>query len=340
MATKIYIDQGHNPQNPNAGAEGNGYREQDITYRIGVELADLLEGAGFEVRLSRNDPDEVIGTSNQSSLTARVNDANSWGADYFISLHTNASALPSATGSEVLVYRLGSRAQSLAESILEQLNITTGLRNRGVIARPGLYVLRRTAMPAVLVEMGFISNRRDADLMANSPELFAEGIANGVIDYLGLPVSSSFPVQNIIAPEPVEVPEPDGSESATDDENSAENSFGYSDFIRENPATGYLKIQAYRGDQVYPVPNVEVIISRNFDDGERVFFAGATDENGIIDPIPLPAPPRDNSLSPEKPDKYSEYTLRAQHADYRNINTTVTIYGETKAVQPLQMVLK
>ena len=44
MATKIYIDQGHNPQNPNAGAEGNGYREQDITYRIGVELADLLEG--------------------------------------------------------------------------------------------------------------------------------------------------------------------------------------------------------------------------------------------------------------------------------------------------------
>jgi hypothetical protein len=121
---------------------------------------------------------------------------------------------------------------------------------------------------------------------------------------------------------------------------SAENSFGYSDFIRENPATGYLKIQAYRGDQVYPVPNVEVIISRNFDDGERVFFAGTTDENGIIDPIPLPAPPRDNSLSPEKPDKYSEYTLRAQHADYRNINTTVTIYGETKAVQPLQMVLK
>ena len=183
MATKIYIDQGHNPQNPNAGAEGNGYREQDITYRIGVELADLLEGAGFEVRLSRNDPDEVIGTSNQSSLTARVNDANSWGADYFISLHTNASALPSATGSEVLVYRLGSRAQSLAESILEQLNITTGLRNRGVIARPGLYVLRRTAMPAVLVEMGFISNPYDAELLAYSPELFARGIYRGVVKY-------------------------------------------------------------------------------------------------------------------------------------------------------------
>ena len=42
MATRIYIDQGHNPQNPNAGAEGNGYREQDISYEIGVLLADIM----------------------------------------------------------------------------------------------------------------------------------------------------------------------------------------------------------------------------------------------------------------------------------------------------------
>ena len=42
MATKIYIDQGHNPENPNAGAEGNGLREQTITYNVGQELASLL----------------------------------------------------------------------------------------------------------------------------------------------------------------------------------------------------------------------------------------------------------------------------------------------------------
>ena len=47
MATKIYIDQGHNPQNPNAGAEGNGLREQNIVYRIGIELAALLRAAGY-----------------------------------------------------------------------------------------------------------------------------------------------------------------------------------------------------------------------------------------------------------------------------------------------------
>ena len=89
---KIFIDQGHNPTNPNAGAEANGVREQDVTYEVGVRLADLLRAnPNFEVRLSRNSPDEQLGTSNATSLAARVNAANSWPADYFISLHCNAS---------------------------------------------------------------------------------------------------------------------------------------------------------------------------------------------------------------------------------------------------------
>ena len=88
MAIKIFIDQGHNPQNPNAGAEGNGLREQDITYDTGLRLASLLRDNGnFEVRLSRNTPTEQLGTSNASSLAERVRAANDWGADYFISIH-------------------------------------------------------------------------------------------------------------------------------------------------------------------------------------------------------------------------------------------------------------
>ena len=91
MAIKIYIDQGHNPQNPNAGAEGNGLREQDIVFNVGTELASLLRQNGnFEVRLSRPTADTVIGTTNTTSLRLRVAEANSWGADYFISLNTNA----------------------------------------------------------------------------------------------------------------------------------------------------------------------------------------------------------------------------------------------------------
>ncbi len=187
MAIKIYIDQGHNPENPNAGAEGNGLREQDITYRVGEELAALLRADGsFEVRESRPEPDTALGTSNTTSLQARVQDANAWGADYFISLHTNASSNPQANGTEVLIYERGGRAERLAEDILEELTETTGLRDRGVLLRPGLYVLRRTAMPAVLVEMGFITNPQNAELMNTRPGLFAEGIYRGIREYFDL----------------------------------------------------------------------------------------------------------------------------------------------------------
>lgn len=186
MAIKIYIDQGHNPVNPNAGSEGNGFREQDIVYRIGQLSAEALRGHGFEVRLSRPTPETQLGTSTTSSLQARVNDANAWGADYFLSLHTNASEIVSATGSEAFVYRRNSDAEVLAENILEQLNYATGLQNRGVAARPGLYVLRKTRMPSVLLELGFITNPIDAELMAYSPELFSAGIVNGILAYLGM----------------------------------------------------------------------------------------------------------------------------------------------------------
>ena len=114
---KIFIDQGHNPTNPNAGAEANGLREQDITYDVGV-------------RLSRNSPTEQLGTSNASSLAARVNAANSWGAQYFISLHCNASTNTAASGSEAYVYRLNSVAADLGEQLLIGLHNATGLDNR------------------------------------------------------------------------------------------------------------------------------------------------------------------------------------------------------------------
>lgn len=182
---KIYIDQGHNPRDYNTGAEGNGFYEQDLTYEIGMLLYELLSNnPDFEVRVSRPTPDTILGVNNSTSLVARVNEANSWGADLFLSLHTNAAANSAATGSEALIYSRNSAVSpELAEDILEELNLVTGLRNRGVIERPGLYVLRRTNMPAVLVEMGFITNSYDAELMAYSPYLFAEGIYRGIVKY-------------------------------------------------------------------------------------------------------------------------------------------------------------
>ena len=188
MAIKVYIDQGHNPSGYNTGAEGNGYYEQDITYEIGRRLYSYLsENPNFTPRLSRPTPDTILGRDNNSSVTERVRQANAWGADIFVSLHTNASTNPAANGAEVLIYdRSATEAYNLAEDILDEMTLVTGLRNRGIIERPGLYVLRRTRMPAVLVEMGFISNRYDAELMAYSPELFAEGIYRGILEYYDL----------------------------------------------------------------------------------------------------------------------------------------------------------
>lgn len=182
---KIYLDQGHNPENPNAGAEGQGYREQDLVYEIGVRTAAILVAAGQDVRLSRPTAQTQLGNSNASSLRTRVEDANSWGADVFVSLHANASEIASASGSEAFVYALGTPAASLAEDILRALHASTGLADRGVSARTNLYVLRRTRMPAALIELGFITNAQNAALMATQPELFAQGVARGILAFIG-----------------------------------------------------------------------------------------------------------------------------------------------------------
>ncbi len=187
MPYKVFIDQGHNPTNPNAGAEGNGLREQDITYEIGRILAELLNNnPDYDARTSRNSPTEQLGTSIASSLAARVNEANEWGADIFLSLHTNAFTNSSASGVEAYAYSTGSEGFRLGEDVAEQLSLITGLQNRGTFARPSLYVLRRTGMPAALIEMGYITNPRDAELMSTQPELFALGIYNGIMEYFGM----------------------------------------------------------------------------------------------------------------------------------------------------------
>ena len=75
---------------PNTGAEGNGLREQDVTYAVGTYLAKLLEqDPRFQVRVSRPTPETILGNSNLTSLQERVYLANSWPANYFVSIHAN-----------------------------------------------------------------------------------------------------------------------------------------------------------------------------------------------------------------------------------------------------------
>lgn len=178
MAIKIFIDQGHNPSGPNTGAEGFGLKEQDITYQVGKDLAALLRAdEHFEVRLSRNTPEERLGTSNA---------ANAWPADYFVSIHANANTDPAINGTEVYVYRKYTQSYYLAQHILNAVVNIVGTKDNGVRANPSLYVLRRTNMPAVLVELAYLTNAGDAGKLETMQSEFARGIYEGMLSYFGM----------------------------------------------------------------------------------------------------------------------------------------------------------
>ncbi len=186
MPIRIFIDQGHNPSGPNTGAEGNGLLEQDVNFEVGLYLARLLNSdPRFIARLSRPEANTILGTSNATSLQARVNMANSWPADYFVSIHCNSNTNPAINGTEVYVYREQSQAYWLAQHILNGVVAEVGTRDNGVRLNPTLYVLRRTNMPAVLVELAYLSNTADAQKLRDDPEGFAQGIYNGMLSYFG-----------------------------------------------------------------------------------------------------------------------------------------------------------
>lgn len=186
MAIKIFIDQGHNPGGINGGATGFGVNEQDITFNVGIYLRDLLNAdPRFDARTSRQTIEEVLGTSNATSLRTRVQMANAWPANYFISIHCNANVNPAINGSEVYVYALYTEAANLAESVLEFMVETVGTKYNGVRANPSLYVLRRTQMPSILVELAYITNYEDNLLLQNEQYTFAYGIYLGILNYFG-----------------------------------------------------------------------------------------------------------------------------------------------------------
>ncbi len=182
---KIYIDQGHNPTGTwNMGAVGNGVFEQDINFEVGIRLAALLrQNPRFEVKLSRPTAGTVLGYDNSSALNARSAEANAWGADYFISIHSNAAEDYHANGIEAFSYSDTDEGYPLGIALVDSLVNATGFPRRGMFVRPELSVLRKTEMPAVLVELGFVSNPAEAAVLASNPDLFAQALYDGVIAY-------------------------------------------------------------------------------------------------------------------------------------------------------------
>ena len=109
--------------------------------------------------------------------------ANSWPADYFISIHCNSNTNPEINGTEVYVYRANTQSYWLAQHILNGIVERVGTRDNGVRINPSLFVLRRTTMPAALVELAYLSNWADAQKLREDQWEFAWGIYQGCLLY-------------------------------------------------------------------------------------------------------------------------------------------------------------
>lgn len=173
---KIMIDPGHGGNDP--GAVGKRSKEKDNVLKVGKKLKTLLENYGHTVKMTRS-TDVFI------SLSQRANMANSWGADYFISLHNNAAS-PSATGFETFVYNGGvsQKTKQFQNAIHGAIASKIGIRDRGKKSA-NFAVLRQTKMPAVLIEYAFISNPNDEKILINEVDKLAELTCDGVIDAIG-----------------------------------------------------------------------------------------------------------------------------------------------------------
>jgi N-acetylmuramoyl-L-alanine amidase len=174
--TIVVVDPGHGGGDPGAVGIG-GIHEADIVLDVAQQVADLLEKQGIQAVLTRADDQEV-------ELEPRVDLADSVNADLFVSIHANAINLsrPDVNGIETYYYDTGS---ALASSIHNSLVSTTGMNNRG-IHQARFYVLTHSSMPAVLVEIGFVTGQEDIVRFnsASSRSQIAEGIAQGILRYL------------------------------------------------------------------------------------------------------------------------------------------------------------
>ena len=190
---KIFLNPGHDRQLDSGAVNPNtGLREADVVYNVGVGITkcvqEILNSKGIETEWMQDD-----------SLSAVVDTANASGCDYFVSIHCNAFNTV-AKGTEVEAYSAGSIGAALAQTINDSIVNAMGTVNRDVKERPGLYVLKYTDMPSVLIELAFIDNDEDCALLTNRQADFALAVANGILSFIGMDTASAGRDTTKIAP--------------------------------------------------------------------------------------------------------------------------------------------
>ena len=176
MATTIMLDAGHGGYDN--GATYMERREKDDNLALTMALGEILKNAGYNVLYTRES--DVYQTPLRKAQIA-----NESGADFFISLHRNAASYPNQyNGVQTLIFNPGGVKQEMAENINDEFD-ELGFRNIDVSIRPDLAVLRRTRMPALLVEAGFIDSDKDNAIFSNQLQQVAQAIADGIEETIG-----------------------------------------------------------------------------------------------------------------------------------------------------------
>lgn len=173
MAYKIYLDAGHGGFDN--GATYQGRLEKDDNLRLSLAVGEKLTNQGLDVGFTRT-------TDVYQSPTEKAEIANKAGANVFISIHRNSSEYPNTySGVESLIYDEGGIKQEFAENINKQLE-ELGFINQGISIRPNLAVLRKTQMPSLIVEVGFLNTDADNVLFDARFDEIAQAIADGITE--------------------------------------------------------------------------------------------------------------------------------------------------------------
>ena len=175
MAYKIVLDAGHGGTDP--GAIYKERKEKNDNLELTLAVGKILEDNGIDVVYTRT-------TDIYQTPFEKAKIANEAGADYFISFHRNSSPEENQyQGVEVLVYDKSGIKYDMAQNIVGALG-ELGFKELGVNARPGLVVLRKTRMPALLVETGFLNSDEDNKLYDEKQKEIAEAIATSILGTL------------------------------------------------------------------------------------------------------------------------------------------------------------
>lgn len=173
----VVIDAGHGGKDPGA-ISSYGYEEKTVNLDVALQIAQILRDRGLRVIMTR-DSDEFI------ELEERADIANRNRADIFISIHADSSAKSNTNGFTLYVERSSSWASTSLANAIDNRMTQIGISNNGV-KKADYRVLTHTGCPAVLIELGYLSNYWEAKQLKNKDmqKQLAQAITDGITDYI------------------------------------------------------------------------------------------------------------------------------------------------------------